>query len=451
MKKKIRLLLIIPLLIGYTNQTFSQNGREKTIMFTNGYNVIYSAIGQVSKNKFVENKNVTFLTERDLHNGRILRDTIVSGKYFTKDGNSYIDGLWKQWDRDFKELVRVKGVFKVSNNENGIGITTNKKKGKGIIINVLSENPYYINISYKYYYFGRFISSFSLESNITNFEEEELDRDLMRWSPHDIFDKQILNDKKVKFSFKNGDVFIGSIKRDTNSNGFYYHMVPHIGEYKYKNGDIINGEIYYYDFFGGRLKFYPEENSYTVFEDGTVEKGEWVKKYFSSLNNDEKADLYKNCESLTELRDKSKIIIDKKNKKIEEKEKEKEKERLEKLQKQIKRQKELTSKYGDYYGNKLSRGELLPGMNEDMVKEVWEKEWFNINNIVRNGQMIEIWEFDKSKMQRDIIKKGKESGQQEGALGLILMLNLSEELGLEGINAPKTLVFMDNKLTDIYR
>lgn len=438
MKKQIKLLIIIPLLICFTNETYSQKSREKTILYESyGYDK-YSANGYVSKNKFVENQNLTFLIEGNLHNGNIYRDTIVSGKYYTKDGNAYIDGIWKKWDRDFRKLLKVKGIFKVSNTENGIGITTKKKHGKEPTIHILSKNPYHIN-----FFHGRFM----LESNITNIEEQRLYSDIYR------FNEQILNDKKVKFSFGNGDVFTGSVKTENRSysNGFYYHLVPYIGEYKYKNGDNINGEIHYYNFFGGRLKFFPEENSYTVFKDGTIEKGEWVRKYFTSLNNDEEADLYKNCESLTELRDKSKIIIDKKNKKIEEKEKEKEKERLEKLQKQINRQKELTSKYGDYYGNKLSKGELLPGMNEDMVKEVWEKEWFNISNIVRNGQMIEIWEFDKNKMQRDIINKGKESGQEEGALGLLLMLNLSEELGLERINAPKTLVFMDKKLNDIYR
>lgn len=438
MKKKIKILIIIPLLIYFTNTTYSQKSSEKTIIYGDGYYVINIANGFVAKKKFVENQNLTFLTERNRYDERILRDTIVSGKYFTKDGNAFIDGIFKKWGLEFKELLRVKGVFKVSNNENGIGITTNKKEGKELVIHLLSNNQYNINI---------IRNSFSLESNISNLEEPELSRDITSWGSNDVFDRYILNDKKVKFSFNNGDIFKGSIKTENlgYSNGFYYHMAPYIGEYKYASGEVCKGIINYYSYYG---RFYVEKGT-TIFADGTIGKDNWLNH--DNLTYDEIDSIYRNNKSPTEMRDLYVSIIEEKERKLQEKKVAREKVEKEKFLKKLIHQKKLIEKYGEHYGNLLTQGKLLPGMSEDMVKEVWEKEWFNINSLVRDGRMIEIWEFDESKMQRDIINKGKESGQEEGAIGLLLMLNLSEELGLEGINAPKTLVFIDEKLTDIYR
>lgn len=113
------------------------------------------------------------------------------------------------------------------------------------------------------------------------------------------------------------------------------------------------------------------------------------------------------------------------------------------------RKKELIKKYGEYYGNKIIEGELALGMSQEMVNEYYPKEHFNISYINRNNNKIIIWEFDKKKMQGEIIKEGIENGKEEGALAIILMLNLSEQL--VGLDVPKMLVFKNNKLTDIYR
>lgn len=431
MNKQIRILIFVSLLMCFTNETYSQNGREKTILYELNQYDSYSAFGYVSKNQFVENQNVTFKTERYFDYDRILRDTIISGKYFIKDGNSYIDGIWKDYNRDLTEIVRVKGVFKVTNNDDGIGINLNKKKGKKLKVIVLPDKPYYVNFKQ---------GKFSLESNVTNIEEQIL-------YPN-IFNELIPNDKKVKLTLNNGDVFIGKVKSRNELPPYSNYdatFAPENGEYRYVSGEISTGVFQFNNYLN---RFYLKKGS-TVFTDKTVINGDWI--YDMNLTNSEQESVYSRDRTPTEMKNMAITIVKEKERKLQEEKLAKEKaEKAELLKKQLHRKK-LIEKYGDYYGNKLSRGELLPGMNEDMVKEVWEKEWFNINNIVRNGQMIEIWEFDKSKMQIDIIKKGKESGQQEGALGLILMLNLSEELGLEGINAPKTLVFIDNKLTDIYR
>jgi len=105
--KNIRFLIITLLLICFTKETYSQNGSQKTILYEK-YN--YSANGYLDKNKFIENQNLTFRTERLIGFERILRDTILNGRYFSsEDGNSYIDGIWKNNNRDLTKIVRVSG------------------------------------------------------------------------------------------------------------------------------------------------------------------------------------------------------------------------------------------------------------------------------------------------------------------------------------------------------
>ena len=87
-----------------------------------------------------------------------------------------------------------------------------------------------------------------------------------------------------------------------------------------------------------------------------------------------------------------------------------------------------------------------------MVNEIWCKDFFVISKSVRNGISMDIWEFSKDKMQLAIIKEGaknKENGGGEAAMSMIFMMQFAEKLG--GPTAPKTLIFSNNKLTDIYR
>ncbi|WP_417200556.1 hypothetical protein [Bizionia sp.] len=453
MKKQIRFLIIIPILICFINHTYSQNNRQKTILYdynNSGFNdllgfVLYSycANGYVSKNKFVENQNLTFLMQINTEDGsgRFFKDTIISGKYYTKSGHAYIDGIWKKWDKNFKKQIKIKGVFKVSNIRNSSGITTKKKLGIEPTIHLLSNNPYNIKISLGILKKTTFHKYLNIESNITLIKEESLNLEELN--------KHILKDEKVKFSFNNGDDFIGSVQRENS--GFYYSIQPYIGLYKFKTGESINGEIRYLTHYKSDIEFLPGPNSTTSFSDQTTQEGDWVNKYTFSLNYKQKNELFHECKSLTELKDKGKALYNNTIKKEEDKKNKKEEDELEKLQKQLKRQKELTSKYGKQFGEHLSRGELLSGMNKAMVNEVWKKEFFNISSIVRDGQNIEIWEFDKQKMQSEIIKEAKKNNDGESAVGALMALELSENIGLGGLEIPKMLVFKNNKLTDIYR
>tara|TARA_R110001583_G_C5659921_1_gene409543 strand:+ start:1542 stop:2897 length:1356 start_codon:yes stop_codon:yes gene_type:complete len=432
--------LTISFLLSFSNATYSQTGRQKTILYElNNYDS-YSATGLISKSEFVENSNLTFLTERQIDWDRVLRDTILSGRYFSsEDGNSYIDGIWKNIElRDIstiRKIIRVNGIFRMSNNENEKGITINKRKSNKLTIYTLPKVSYHINI---------LLEKFSIDTDIPNFKEQKLDSD--------IFDDYILNSNEVKFTFKNADVFIGTVTEKDNY-GFDYRFVPNIGEYKYSTGEIFKGKMQFCNLCVGE-RLIPEEGT-IIFTDGKVDNANWKKKYFHNLTYDEQDKLKEDSNSLTELYNNSIKLFEMKQRIMEDKQKKKELAEEEKLKKQIERQKELSSKYGNYFGEKLSQGELVPGMNADMVNEIWEKNWFSISNLVRNGQMLEIWEWDKSKFQMDMLEKGKknkDNGGKDYAAAMILGLELAEQFGASSsLNIPKTLVFKNDKLTDIYR
>ena len=284
--------------------------------------------------------------------------------------------------------------------------------------------------------------------------------------------KYIENIEDVKYTYRNGNIFIGKVANTVDSITNSIKSQLSQGVLKYSSGEEFQGNV------GGQWYCGIPISGEMTLSNGSIKNGNWLKKfdliqteydkvlkvesptkklflaqnlyiereYKNSIDNAELAISYENYSKAKDWFNRALKLKPNESEYLNT-----QIDKIENLYKKQVRKNELINKYGNNYGNKLYRGELIPGMSEDMVKEVWEKEWFNINNIVRNGQMIEIWEFDKNKMQRSIINKGKESGQEEGALGLLLMLNLSEELGLEGINAPKTLVFMDKKLTDIYR
>lgn len=122
-----------------------------------------------------------------------------------------------------------------------------------------------------------------------------------------------------------------------------------------------------------------------------------------------------------------------------------------KLKAEKERKQKYISKYGTYYGNLIYKGELAPGMSQAMVNEIWNKDFFNRSTVIRNNKTIEIWEFDKEKMQMKIMTEATKNGGENGkaALAAIFLMSLSEQYG--GSTPPETLVFKNNKLTDIYR
>ena len=426
-KNKIKIILLYLLFFSITNHlTAQKKGSLKTISYGQyegdyGKEYNYVAIGYVSNDQFVENEIVTFLTNRN----HKLADTIVSGRCFYENGNSYIDGIWKNYEYEgrnkIKKITRCKGVFKVSNNKNDIGITTNNKIGIEPIVKTIANKNYIFEIV---------DPELKLETNINNLDEQDISSS--------IFKDYILKSKQVKLTIKNGDLFVGTIKRNTNYSYLPTEFVPNLGEYKYTTGEVSKGEIFYSDAF---YKFLLYKGSIT-FNDGSIENDNWLEKYNFSYS--EMSEMYGNYKSLTEIHNKAKSIGEKKEKELGEK-----KLLQEQLMAKIRQNKQnlktkLVAKYGENIGNKILQGKLEAGMSKSMVSDVWKEEYFNKNTIVRDSQNLEIWEFNSGKMAKDLVKEyGKED-----AYNIYFGLTLAVEFG--EIKIPRKLIFKNNKLTDVY-
>lgn len=437
-QKKIKFVLLIALSFGFITLSNSQTTSEKkgslkTISYGEydgdyGKEYDYVAIGYVNNNQFVENQILTFLTNRN----KKAADTIVSGRYFyAEDGNSYIDGIWKKYEYEgsntIKKIIRLKGVFKVSNNKNTIGITTNKKIGEEPIIKTITNTNYNLEIIYKV---------LKLETSINDLVEQEID--------YSIFKDYIKKSKKVKLTFKNGDLFTGTVQEPYVYDNYSADFIPDIGEYKYSKGEVANGEIYH----SLNGKFLLSKGT-IVFQDGSVEdendieENSWLKQY--KLSNDEIEEMYRDSESLTDMRNKAKSIGEKRGKEAKEN-KILQEQLMEKIRQNKQRLKtKLVTKYGENIGNKILQGKLEAGMSKSMVSDVWKEEYFSVSNIVRDSQNIEVWEFNSGKMASDLIKEYGEEDAYKMYFGLAFAVEFGE------ISIPRKLIFKNDKLTDVYR
>jgi len=559
-------LLFLFLTNGYSQTNLPKRAKLKTIIYSD-----YTISGYVYKKHFVNGQKVTSLSLKT-------QDTILSGNYFVSNNIGYIKGIWK--GNTINGTTHTKGLFKVSNSNNEIGLTTTSKKADSLQIETedvfyyqgfrnkypaslkkLPNNDYTLKINYN--------DKHRIEKNNIISLELIVNKSLIKKYGFYSIDDFIFNTTEVKQTFANGDIFIGKVEKDgrnkdnmiiTNpKEGKFIHSQGYIDEeemvkqpdnnykyqviysdrvkdnafskleiivnqnliekygfwatsdfinnttdvkYTYKNGNIFIGKVkntidtitnsVNSQLSEGVLKYYTGEefqgnlsgqwycdipiSGKMIFSNGDIENGNWLKKY--NLNQEgydkvlevksptrklylakdlHKEKRYKNAINKAELaisnenyliaKDWYSTAMDIKpvqfvylNSQIE---------KIDNLYKKQVRERELVKKYGNYYGKKIIEQELVQGMSQDMVNEYWPKKYFNISYINRNNNKTVIWEFDKNKMQREIIKEGKENGNEEGALAVILMLNFSGQLG--GIDAPRMLVFKNNKLTDIYR
>ncbi len=430
----------------YSQTTLPKRAKLKTIIYSD-----YTISGYVYKKQFVEDQKLTFLATTNSYN---TNDTILSGRYFyADDGNSYIDGI--RINSSFHINSRTKGIFKVTNTKNELGITANKKEGHNLVI-LLDSLTYYKDSRYYYnntYDYGTLILQ-KLPNNKFNLKITYKDLTLETNIPFELdeginyhsLNNYIKKSREVKLSFKNGDIFIGTVKNASKLYGCDYYKAPYApdkGEYRYATGEVSTGIFECNNYFN---RFYLKEGV-TVFADGSTCNGDWL--FQSNLTLSEQERIYRNGKSPTEMRNMAKKIIEEKERKLLEKELAEKKAEQERLQKQIVRRKKLISKYGEYYGKLISEGKIVDGMSQEMVNEMFKKEYFDISTIVRNNQMTKIWRFSKEKMQLEIMKEGAKSKHKEGALALILMMNFTEKMG--GLDIPQMLIFTNDKLTDIYK
>jgi len=283
--------------------------------------------------------------------------------------------------------------------------------------------------------------------------------------------KYIENIEDVKYTYRNGNVFIGKVENtfDSNTDGISSKLTD--GLLKYPTGETFQGNISGQWYCG-----IPISGEITL-SNGNIKKGNWLKKfdltqaeynkvlkvesptkklslaqklyiereYTNSIDNAKLAISYENYSKAKgwfkralKLKPNDSEYLNSQIDKVDE------------LLKKQARKKELIKKYGQYYGSKIANGELVLGMSQEIVNEYYPKKYFNISYINRNNNKIIVWEFDKQKMQNEIMKDGKKKGEEEGALAFLLMLNLADSMGMGEMEIPQMLMFTNNELTDIY-
>jgi len=258
------------------------------------------------------------------------------------------------------------------------------------------------------------------------------------------FNNLIKYSQNVKLNYKNGDAFIGVVEKDDSK------YTAKKGEFKFKTGEIYKGEFVGRNmvYRNGRI-FVPDKGE-TIFADGTTANGDWLKQY--DFTDNEWEQIYENRNSLTEIRDNAVRADKEKQQKLQAENIAKQQAQEKKKIAEQKRKQLYIDKYGEYYGSLISEGQLEVGMSQAMVSEVWNKVFFVVSKSIRNGKTIEFWEYSKDKMQMAILLEGaknKNNGGGEAAFAEIYMMGLSEQFG--GPTVPKTIIFTNNKLTDIYR
>jgi hypothetical protein len=285
----------------------------------------------------------------------------------------------------------------------------------------------------------------------------------------------------VKYTYKNGDVFIGKIENTKDSVNNSINSRLTVGKKIYVTGEVFEGDLSGQWFCGipisGKMKF----------SDGSIEQGNWLTKYnLTKTEIDEVSKettptkklilakkLYKDrmyqdalYEAEMALTNKNYVAAKKsylkalnikpevssflntKIKKIEEYQAEETKRIAEQKQRNA-----LKNKYGEYWGDLIYNKEYTPGMTKEMVLEFTSDKFYKIDRYIRSGVTIEVWQFDKDKMYWALMKESSSMDKkQKEAIGMAMLLGeFVESWGMGSIKSQfPSLVFTNGKLTDVY-
>ena len=369
----------------------------------------YEIIGNVYKKHFVEGRKLTFMRIEP-------SDTIMSGTYFIKDGYSCIEGTVNG---------KAKGVFRVSNDIGKRHLSTDKrntgklyveivdiaalvykyaKKYPLVLFKSLSADDYQLRIKFTYKILSLTVSP-----------------DIIAKYGFYAFDDMIKNSENVKLTYPKGDVYTGVVEKNDDTGTW--------------------GDIYFDD----RIRV-PCKGT-TVFADGTVANGDWLKPF--TFSKKEWEQIYANSNTLTEIRDnvrqKQHELDMLERKRIEAKriaeQKRQEELRVEEQKKQAKlraereRKQRCIAKYGTYWGNLINNREFTVGMTKEMVREILgSEEGFYVKSVSTSwGVQVETWRFS-----------------YDSSVGA-LIIGLADLYGRSISQYYPTLVFKNEKLTGIYR
>lgn len=248
----------------------------------------------------------------------------------------------------------------------------------------------------------------------------------------------IKNEKKAKMIYKNGDIFVGSIRGEGSIESSNYY-IPKEGRYEFKSGEIYEGKCNIINGYNrarrgtdkGILWF---EGAW-IFNDGKKEEGYWPQKYGVDKNDE-----FLQYEGTpTEVHNLALKLFEAKQ----QKQREEELAEAKAAEAKEKRKRENIRQYGSYYGSLINEGRLELGMTEEMVCKIVSKEYYVVNKQKENNDIVETWIFSQSRMEMGMF-------DQFGAEGL-LAISLMNELSVGQLvgEFAKELTFTNGKLSRI--
>jgi len=426
----------------FVNQSYSQTkniGRKVTISYKNNN---YGIIGRVHKKQLVEGRNFILFEKNHAYSKSLIKDTILDGVYhISENGSSLIKGTWKKGDDYYYEGTLIKGTFIVSNNHNGKGININKNQSNSFNIKIKEisylrtfhkGNNETITLDKQMYSNYNLTKQSNYYTYKTSIQFDTKQYQNLISSYNELF----LHSKNVVIKYYNGDEFEGSVKYgDYNKN----YLTPKSGTYKYKTGEISIGDFHYQPDFGQIIII----KGKTRFSDGSIGMNKWMDKF--GLDYEQKYKIRGAGSTLTEMRNMAKSIWEEKERKLLEKENEKREIKERKKTENLQKLNILKNKYGNYWGVLVHNMEFTLGMSIEMISEFAPKKYFKISKLLRNKNHIEIWKFDRQKMNREIVKVSGEDARKT-----LFTISLAESMGLGNIESETPeLVFTNRKLTEI--
>ncbi len=461
---KSALCLAILLTLGGTafSQTSSpKKGKLKTIKYENRLlESDYTAIGYVNDGRFVEGQRVSFIR---LYNGE-LRDTLVTGIYLFKDGIPFLDGTVTRKEIATKSSRFIKGLFKVTNGKQGNNLTTVPADASDLQIETVDIYDYHYQGYFNYPHYpmemrkqqGNYFVKIDLDDRL-------LETVISSESSSLPLGGSIESSQDVKLNYKNGDVFIGSVQNGSSYSNQQDKYFPKEGEYTFASKDKIKGSFefdkpvfgFYFDW------IYIPPQSETIFADGTTASGDWLEQY--NLTKEETEQIKKgcSCQSPTEIRDIAVRIANQKQQKLEQ-------ERLAKEQVEKADKQPLVTKYGEYWGTLVYKGEYTLGMTKPMVMDILEgkrtthfldgmlnpiNRTFKDCYITSNNGKTQTLTFNKDKFfafMEQVVGKATKQGEQimlRESINTIKQPLMGQDM-LKS-NFP-TFVFTDDKLSAMY-
>ena len=460
------------------NKNLPKKAKEKIILYKDA-NMI--GIGYVHKKQFVENQKVTFISnpfyddyryrikKKDgkafLHFNRSNKDLstsepFISGVYINRNDTPFIKGEMHPYYR-----MTCEGTFMFYNaKQDNKYILSPSTTGVEVFYFDVSGTKSYRVTDAEYEIHGEKQGNeysvsvdFSDKSKILSLETQATD--LMNLQRFDLYNPDFWKElKPVEINYTNGDQFIGTVGIiTTDDNGYKLrreNIVPRIvplnGEYTYHTGETFVGEYSPIRYVDGKLRV---PKGKITFSDGSIAPENWLSQY--DFTSEEWRQIYNDCKSLTEIRDMSAQLEERKRQKEERERQERIAEQREKKRRELlKRLKEearrrnILSKYGAHYGNLILERELELGMTQAMVNEIWKKDWFDHSISTSFRKRIDTWTFNINKVQMFILSGAKSEKELQGAAIFLGVLDIFSPLITPTI--PKTLIFINDELTDIY-